>query len=129
LAARQAALDLVFTPERNCQQRIALAQKVLREVQRSFGEPASAGHAIGIDQAAQAGIAAHVPEVPDELPEIRATLDRPAMQRAVVGERAAGAPLGLAPEAREIRACGTLRIGLPERVLVHPAAACSRRSR
>src|SRR5688572_27912960 len=110
LALREATLHAVLAPERDRRGCVALAQQVLRIVEASVGEPACARHAVGVDEAPIAHLAAHLGEAPHQLPEIRALLDRPAVQLFI-------ARLACEPhEARELTGLRALAAWRPERL-------------
>ncbi len=113
LPARQLALDAVLAPEGDGERGVALAQQVLGEIELSFRKPGGARHPIGIDQAPQPGLAAHLAETPHQLPEIFGMLHGPAVQLCVV------ALAGEAHEARHAGARGGLRARRPERLFGH----------
>ena len=84
LAMGQSAAHAILTPEDNRIGVITTAQKVLREIQARFGEPARARHAVTIEDHQAARVSAYAAEIPEQAPEIRSLGDRPGVQRLVV---------------------------------------------
>ena len=67
---------------------VVAAQEIFGVVQPRIDEPARAGHAVAVlDDLRGARLRADLAEVPQRAPEILRELDRPAMQRGVVGHR------------------------------------------
>ena len=92
-----------------------LRQQVLGEVQLRVGEEAGAGHPVAIVEHARALVADDAAEIPDEVPERLAVLDRPGVQRVIVAQFAACGRRGLAGKGSNGSRLDILRFRGPER--------------
>ena len=113
LAMGQSAADPVLAPEDNRVGVIATTQKVLREVETGFGEPARARHAVVIEDHRAARVSPDIAEIPEQAPEIRSLSDRPRVQRSVVRKLQPETRVRLQNEGAHARVPHSLRRGCP----------------
>ncbi len=103
LAPAQRAAHLVLAPEDHRRSAILPAQQVFGEVEPGLGEEARAGKFAAVGQSrAAAHLADHAAEAPHLAPELLRFGDRPAPQRAVIGELDPVRPFDPAHEGGEI---------------------------
>ena len=115
LAPGEATGRSVLAAKDDCIRIVGASEQVLGEVQARIGKEAGAGHPLAIFEKPFALVADDAAEIPDEVPEGGTLVDRPGVQRAVIGEAPAGALGGLRGEAGQRAGGNGLAARLPQR--------------
>ncbi len=110
----QATLDLVFAAKDDCFALALMAKKIFCEIKLCLREEFCLAHVATIDQRRITALTNHVTEIPDQRPEGGAILNRPTMQRLIIGKLPPCALLCLHAKMFKPARCNAICIRLPQ---------------